>query len=105
MSFSETLDIGKCSDGTWSSWKDRDNPSGNYDAEEITDFAKNHNNEFQETDLCSKPTAAQSRILGTTDMSTTENVHFGLNGLRCKNSEQPNGRCKDYEVRFCCVSR
>ena len=89
----------------WSSWKDRDDPSWSFDAETIEDFAIDYSDDFRGTDLCANPIAAQSRILGTTDISTTEDVQFSLNGLRCKNTEQRDGKCSDYEVRFCCPEK
>ena len=105
MQLSVNLDIGTCDNGAWSNWKDRDDPNGNFDAETIENFATDYSDEFQGTDLCANPIAAQSRILGTTDMSTTEHVQFSSNGLRCKNSEQTDGKCSDYEVRFCCPQK
>lgn len=107
------LNIGTCNidfsdikHGTWSNWRNRDNPwSGYSDTERIEDFATDYGRYFEKTDLCINPIAAQSRILGSTNMSTTENVQFSLKGLECKNFEQTSGRCSDYEVRFCCPQK
>ena len=89
----------------WSSWKDRDDPSWSFDAETIEDFAKDYSDGFQGSDLCANPIAAQSRISGSTDMSTTEDVEFSSNGLTCENTKQTDGKCSDYEVRFCCPQK
>ena len=103
--YSVNLDMGTCNNGAWSTWKNRDDPGKTYDSETIEDFATDYNDEFQGTDLCANPIAAQSRILGTTDMSTTEDVQFSSNGLKCENTVQTNGKCSDYEVRFCCAQK
>jgi len=88
------LNVGLCT-GKWSTWKDRDNPSGTGDYEQLKDFPKTG-------DLCSDPLAVQARIIGTSTLATTEEVHFSLDGFFCRNDEQPRGWCSDYEVRFCC---
>ena len=95
------LDVGTCNSGTWSGWKDKDNPSGNCDCEEMSQLT----DDYDDSGLCSNPTGTQARIKGSSAMSTTEDVRFGLNGLRCWNVDQADGRCEDYEVRFCCDSR
>jgi len=88
------LNVGSCT-GKWSSWKDRDNPTIVGDFEQLKDFPLTD-------DLCLYPVAAQARIIGSTNLSTTELVKFSLNGFFCRNADQPKGSCSDYEVRFCC---
>jgi len=88
------LSAGECS-GEWSSWNDRDNPSGTGDWELVHLRA-----DYKE--LCKAPTAAEGRIVSTGAMATTEVVDFTVNGLICKNSDQHDKSCLDYEVRFCC---
>ena len=51
--------------------------------------------------------AAAGRVIGTTNLMTTQNIQFGhLTGLICLNNDNPgsssNPKCWDYEVRFCC---
>ena len=29
-------------------------------------------------------------------------IHVNKNGMYCKNVDQPDGKCHDYEVRLCC---
>ena len=107
--FSGQLDVGSCNNGKWGTWKDRDDPSGQYDEETIEGFAQGFSHSgFEGTDMCQNPIAAQARIIGSTDFSTTENVHFGLSGLSCANGfnrqqDMSGPGCSDYEVRFCCV--
>ena len=81
----------------WSEWKDRDDPTFDADSETIESFEIGG----LPADLCLLPTAAQSRIKGTQQMVTEQNVLMGLNGLDCINA-QNIGACLDYEVRFCC---
>jgi len=92
------LVVGECTKqwrGQWSSWKDRDDPSVTGDWELL--------NLFTDDDLCLNPAAAEARIIGTTSLTTTEIVSFSLAGLICVNSDQVSeGRCSDYEIRFCC---
>ena len=91
-----TLDIGQCG-GTWSSWDDRDQPSGTGDWE-LLDYRSDA------SDICTNPVAAQGRIVGQTDMVTSQMVQLTLNGLICKNADQSTHEsCLDYEARFCCA--
>jgi len=87
------LVVGVCT-GQWSSWKDRDDPSGSGDSELLVDFT--------DDDLCLDPVAAQARIIDTTSLTTIEVVSFSLSGLSCVHSAQTSGSCSDYEIRFCC---
>jgi len=86
---------------------DRDNPEGNCDCEEMHQFTEDYGSDFglRDSGLCFNPTGTQARIKGASQMSTTEDVRFGLNGLRCWNIDQADGKCEDYEVRFCCAPR
>ena len=89
------LSIGKCS-GTWSTWDDRDNPSGTGDWENLVD---RHDVE----QICENPIAVEARIVSSQIMVTSQNVQLTLAGLVCKNENQPAGEyCLDYEARFCC---
>jgi len=90
----EVMAVGECT-GRWSTWKDRDNPSGTGDWELLRDFT--------DDDLCLDPVAAEARIIGATSLTTTEIVSFSLAGLICVNGDQPSGSCSDYEIRFCCT--
>jgi len=87
------LSLGTCllHEGLWSAWADLDNPIGSGDYER----AVNH---------CSKTKAAQARIVGTGEMITNENVSLTLTGFSCRNNDQKDKECKNYEVRFCCQS-
>ena len=89
------LSIGKCT-GTWSSWNDRDDPSGKGDYEI---HSKQHK-------LCENAIAVEGRIRSSGEIVTTQNVELTLKGLYCKNYEQPREKkCFDYEVRFCCPKK
>jgi len=83
---------------TWTNWISRDLPSGTGDWELYLDVVN------EGRPVCEDPTAVEGRIVGTTATSTTETVSFGLSGLVCKNNDQTDGRCEDYELRYCCES-
>ena len=86
--------------GLWTQYYDRDNPSGNGDYETLTSLRNDHPD-----DICENPIAVDGR-------EVSEQVHYSQTGqiltvdrdvgLSCVNSQQRNGRCLDYEVRFCC---
>ena len=89
-----TLEVGTCT-GQWSTWDDRDNPSGTGDWEQIQ-FRHDADS------LCDNPSAVQARVVETGAMETTQNVQIDLNGLVCQNNNQVGEMCWDYEVRVCC---
>ena len=92
---STKLSVGECL-GTWSSWFDRDDPSGTGDYEILS---KLHDNKK----LCDNPIAVEGRIKGSGETVTTQNVELTRTGLICRNNKQPVGKhCFDYEARFCC---
>ena len=86
---------GECTTGSWSAWDDRDNPSATGDWELIHD-------RHDYASLCKVPEAVEARVVGTGEMTTHQNIAFGLNGLACKNEDQFGEMCLDYEVRVCC---
>ncbi|XP_066292335.1 mucin-5AC-like [Branchiostoma lanceolatum] len=85
----------------WTRWYDRDNPSGWGDAETFP-WLRNEN----PGQICSSPSAIEARVRGThTPASQTGETfhHFDTTiGFGCKNSDQRDRSCLDYEVRFCC---
>jgi hypothetical protein len=78
---------------TWTTWKNRDTPSGVGDYETLVDF----------TGVCQNPSAIDCTTVNDVDYTQTgQKVVCSTNvGLTCKNSENPT-QCKDYKVRFCC---
>ena len=92
------LAIGVCY-GSWSSWNDRDDPSGTGDWEILRD-------RYDAGSICEPQfvIGVEARILGSEEMVTTsQNVELTLTYFVCKNENQPAGEyCFDYEVRFCC---
>lgn len=81
---------------TWTAWLDRDNPSGNGDWEQRS----------LQTGVCANPINYQARRVGTgTPANSTGEVFFRnspIDGLVCRNADQPDNTCFDYEVRFLC---
>ena len=84
----------------WTGWFDRDNASGNGDYETVSDLV----NEGRLDPACI-PMDIQCQTLGSTDWTQAGEVYnCGLNGGTCVNSQQPDGFCQDYRVRFRCAS-
>lgn len=90
----------------WTRWLDRDNPSGNGDAEVLSAFLTE-----TPTAVCTSPSAIEIRIRGTTKVFTPGMVtpdklrtFDPKNGMMCYNVDQPSGACPDYEVRFLCAA-
>lgn len=81
--------------GGWTSWLDRDNPSGSGDWEVRTHFPN----------VCDDPVEIECQTTGGVAAHETGEVVVcdPSYGLRCKHTEQPDGRCDyDYRVRFRC---
>ena len=93
------MSIGTCEQNSgWSTWDDRDDPSATGDWELL-------HLRHDARDLCAKPTGAEARIIGNSDLVTSQNVLLTLEGFICQNNnQQSNEGCLDYEVRFCCAS-
>ena len=90
----------------WTGWLDRDNPSGDGDAEVLASF-------LVETPslVCTSPSALEARIKGTTQVFTPGMItphklrsFDATRGLQCYNADQVSGGCPDYEVRFLCAA-
>lgn len=81
---------------SWTQWLNRDDPSGSGDWESRAAHPA----------VCANPWNFQARRRGTTiPASQTGEIFstFSANGgLVCRNTDQPDGVCFDYEVRFFC---
>ncbi|XP_013401813.1 cartilage intermediate layer protein 1 [Lingula anatina] len=94
--------IGTCpACAKWTPWMDRDNPSGNGDAEHVGPTGFNPCSGHEPIDI-------QCRVTGTNQPwdQTGQVIKVkctSSEGFVCENSDQPSGEfCKDYEVRFLC---
>ncbi|XP_050405893.1 mucin-5B [Patella vulgata] len=89
----------ECNNGYWTPFFDRDNPSGGYDYESLSDIQKENPGK-----VCAKPTGVDARLLNGDHYSVGGDVvSVGPSiGLICKNSDQSDKKCEDYKVRFCC---
>jgi hypothetical protein len=78
---------------SWTSWKNRDIPSGTGDWETLKDFAN----------ICKDPVAIECQTTKGVDASETGQIVTcsAAEGLTCKTADNSKG-CKDYKVRFCC---
>ena len=84
-----------CIVGGWTGWLNRDGPLGSGDWETLADFA----------DVCDEPQAIQCRVRNGpywTQSTDTDVVCERDVGLVCRRSDQEDGHCEDYEVRFFC---
>lgn len=87
------------SSGYWTFWFDRDDPTGNGDAESLSAFVA------EGFPVCSEPVMVECR-------TAADHVDWRQTGERlvcrpergafCLNEEQADGLCEDYEVRFFC---
>ena len=94
--------VGKCpKDGYWTTWHNRDHPAGNGDWE-IRSL-------YQPKGTCADgkipPYAIQARLVSNKLPYQTGGDVLTISpsvGLICKNNDQKDGRCNNYEVRYCC---
>ncbi|XP_037123434.1 uncharacterized protein LOC119132359 isoform X2 [Syngnathus acus] len=89
------------SDQCWTSWFDRDDPSGTGDYEILYELYKEYPGK-----ICEHPKGIEARtILGESVGSTANVIQVSdtHTGLICRNADQPdNWPCQDYKVRFLC---
>ncbi|XP_035668107.1 retinoschisin-like [Branchiostoma floridae] len=87
----------------WTRWFDRDDTSGTGDAELLSYLRQENPGQ-----ICSGPSAIQARVRGTHVQASQTGEQFDSYdkevGFYCINSDQSDGSCLDYEVRFCCDS-
>ena len=81
--------------GTWTSWLNRDAPSGAGDYETRADFVPA---------VCANPISIQCQTVAGVDWTQTGEVYSctPATGGVCVNASQPDGSCMDYRVRFLC---
>ncbi|WP_039917049.1 hypothetical protein [Cellvibrio mixtus] len=91
---------------SWTAWLDRDNPSGEGDAEVLPSFLTE-----TPSNVCTSPSAVEARIKGSTQVFTPGMItphklraFAAGKGLQCYNVDQASGGCADYEVRFLCAA-
>jgi Mucin-2 protein WxxW repeating region len=80
----------------WTPWLNRDLPSGAGDFETRVDFGSQV--------PCSNPLAIQCQTIAGVDWTLAGEVYSctpSVGGF-CRNNEQPDGTCMDYQVRFLC---
>jgi hypothetical protein len=81
----------------WSEWLDRDDPDDGSDDERFDQHTI-------EGLVCDRASDAECRRVsdGTPHRRTEEIVSCSAQGSVCRNGDQPDRRCDDYEVRFLC---
>ena len=87
-----------CPEHSWTTWYDRDNPSGNCDCELLSELRKENLGQ-----ICENPTEVEARLVSSKQPYTSNQANIVFNtevGLACWNNGNQN--CDDYEVRFCC---
>ncbi|CAJ1065917.1 mucin-5AC%2C partial [Xyrichtys novacula] len=84
----------------WTEWFDRDNPSGTGDWETLGDLWRENPGK-----ICNMPLQIEVQTVTGLSVTLTGNVITVADtttGFICKNSDQTNGTCHDYRVRFMC---
>ena len=90
----DKLQVGECDQEgyAWTDYTNEDLPDNDGDYE--TKFA------VTSTGVCDSPIAVQANNV---DGGSQDQTHIDLTlGFYCLNSEQTNGQCADFEVRYCC---
>ncbi|XP_078584280.1 uncharacterized protein LOC144866630 [Branchiostoma floridae x Branchiostoma japonicum] len=85
----------------WTPWFDRDNPSATGDWESLVNLRTEYPGQ-----ICPRPTDVHARVIATgleASLTGETFVYYDTtNGFACRNVNQRDQRCLDYEVRFCC---
>ncbi|HEX5752225.1 MAG TPA: hypothetical protein VFZ09_38790 [Archangium sp.] len=82
---------------TWTGWFNRDAPGGSGDYETLSDLIAGGYS------VCSNPVGVECQTAGGAPYTSTGEVYScSLSGGVCVNSQQPDGICQDYRVRFLC---
>lgn len=99
--YSQAISGAATTAGEWTAWYDDDTPMGSGDFETIGNLQQLHPGE-----ICDAPAAVECRTTtGRTIEDAGEVVTCGANiGFMCKNTQQLDEHCIDYEVRFYCES-
>ncbi|XP_077991467.1 macrophage mannose receptor 1-like isoform X2 [Glandiceps talaboti] len=86
-------------DGTWTGFYDRDDPSATRDEENLDLLRHEYPGQ-----ICETPSAVYAETLdGVPATQTGEIIDMSPStGFRCVNTEQNDGICMDYRVKFCC---
>ena len=80
-------DPGNCDHGSWTSWYDRDNPSGTGDHETLLNLLTENPN----TDLCRSPTEIEARLIHNQQPYYTSGNVVQISpqqGLQCWNDQE-----------------
>ncbi|XP_070578632.1 uncharacterized protein [Ptychodera flava] len=91
--------VPECS-GTWTSFYDRDNPSGTGDWESLNSLQSENPGE-----ICDNPTAVYAETVTGVPAELTGEVfqsYDTVNGFICVSADQTDKTCHDYRVNFCC---
>ncbi|XP_078584278.1 uncharacterized protein LOC144866627 [Branchiostoma floridae x Branchiostoma japonicum] len=93
----------------WTQWFDRDNISGTGDWEILYALANGNPVGLRPEypgQICPRPTDVEARVIATQQEASQTGETFvyydTANGFACRNNQQRDQRCLDYEVRFCC---
>ena len=97
-----SVQVGNSQSCTWTSWMDRDNPSGTGDYERASDYA------YGGTPVCNSNTPENSECRSVSGGVYYDDYTFGnVDTVYCTPNQGfvcINGAsyCPDFEVRFCC---
>uniref|UniRef100_A0A8C6SSQ8 WxxW domain-containing protein n=1 Tax=Neogobius melanostomus TaxID=47308 RepID=A0A8C6SSQ8_9GOBI len=100
LNYSITLRFVLLHTGCMTDWFNRDNSTGKGDFEILIELRKENPGK-----ICNNPLQIQVLTTGGQPVSSTGDfidTSDTEKGFICKNSDQKNGRCSDYKVRFLC---
>ncbi|KAK6184006.1 hypothetical protein SNE40_006555 [Patella caerulea] len=87
----------------WTKFYSRDQPTATADYEALYEIRHEHSRD----NICAVPSDIDVETLkGVYYRDAGEVVKIGPTfGFACFNKEQPDGKCLDYKVRFCCMEK
>ncbi|KAK6180808.1 hypothetical protein SNE40_008794 [Patella caerulea] len=87
----------------WTEFFNQDNPNATGDDETLTSLRKGR----ERRTICANPSTMEYQTVSGDDcINNGELLTYGPNyGLLCLNAQQPDQKCNDYKIRFCCKDR
>ncbi|XP_077966704.1 uncharacterized protein LOC144420858 isoform X2 [Styela clava] len=101
-----------CPGDSWTKWIDADIGYQNWNRDNFYSVAFGRGDfelfslikdQLHSTNICASPTNAMAQVAnGKHYLEGGDKVHMSIDGIYCLHSEQEDGRCNNYNVKFCC---